>query len=102
MAVRDLSIYAESFNGELKHYPDSNGLEVDAILKLKNGEYGAIEIKIASDKNIEDGISSLNRFEKKMKENGLKTPAFKMILTSHGSSKKEGDIYIVPISMLGL
>jgi len=37
-----------------------------------------------------------------MKENGLKMPAFKMILTSHGSSKKEGDVYIVPISMLGL
>ena len=102
MAVRDLSIYADSFNGELKHYRDSNGLEVDAILKLNNGEYGAIEIKIASDKNIKDGISSLNKFEKKMKENGLKMPAFKMILTSHGSSRKEGDVYIVPISMLGL
>lgn len=102
MAVRDLSIYANSFNGELKHYRDSNGLEVDAILKLNNGEYGAIEIKIASDKNIKDGISSLNRFEKKMKESNLKLPAFKMILTSHGHSKKEGDIYIVPISMLGL
>ena len=37
-----------------------------------------------------------------MKENGIKTPACKMILTSHGSSKKVGDIYIVPISMLGL
>ena len=61
MAVRDLSIYADSFNGELKHYRDSNGLEVDAILKLKNGEYGAIEIKIASDNNIKDGISSLNK-----------------------------------------
>ena len=102
MAVRDLSIYAESFNGELKHYRDSKGLEVDAILKLTNGEYGAIEIKITSDKNIEEGIDSLTKFENKMKENGLKTPAFKMILTSHGSSKKVGDIYIVPISMLGL
>ena len=102
MAVRDLSIYAESFNGELKHYRDSKGLEVDAILKLTNGEYGAIEIKIASDKNIEEGINSLTKFENKMKENGLKTPTFKMILTSHGSSKKVGDIYIVPISMLGL
>ena len=102
MAVRDLSIYAESFHGELKHYRDSKGLEVDAILKLVNGEYGAIEIKIASDKNILEGINSLTKFESKMKENGIKTPTFKMILTSHGPSKKVGDIYIVPISMLGL
>ncbi len=102
MAVRDLSIYADSVNGELKHYRDSNGLEVDAILKLNNGEYGAIEIKIASEKNIASGISSLNNFENKMKENGLKTPAFKMVLTSHGSSKKEDGVYVVPISMLGI
>ena len=102
MAVRDLSIYADSFNGELKHYRDSNGLEVDAILKLKNGEYGAIEIKIASEKNIRDGISSLENFEQKMKNSFLKTPAFKMVLTSHGVASKVNDVYIVPISMLGV
>lgn len=102
MAVRDLSIYAESFNGELKHYRDSNGLEVDAILKLNNGEYGAIEIKIASDKNIKEGIDSLAKFENKMKNSGLKTPTFKMILTSHGSAHKIDDTYIVPLSMLGI
>lgn len=102
MAIRDLSVYADSFNGELKHYRDSNGLEVDAILKLNNGEYGAIEIKIASNKNIDDAVASLNRFEKIMQKNNLKTPSFKLILTSHGSCVKEGDIYVVPISMLGL
>ena len=101
MAVRDLSIYAESFGGELKHYRDSNGLEVDAILKLNNGEYGAIEIKISSEENIKEGIDSLTRFEKRMRESNLKTPTFKMILTSHGSSQKIGDIYVVPISLLG-
>lgn len=102
LAVRDLSIYADSFNGELKHYRDSNGLEVDAILKLNNGEYGAIEIKIASDKNIRDGVNSLNIFEKKMENNGLKAPAFKMVLTSHGSARIANGVYIVPISMLGV
>lgn len=102
MAIRDLSIYAESFNAELKHYRDSNGLEVDAILKLDNGEYGAIEIKIASDKNIKEGIDSLKNFENKMRKNGLITPTFKMVLTSHGSAYKKDDTYIIPISMLGV
>lgn len=41
-AVRDLTIYSELFNGELKHYRDSSGLEVDTIIKLPNGKYGAI------------------------------------------------------------
>ena len=100
-AVRDLSVYAESLGAELKHYRDSSGLEVDAIVKLPNGEYGAIEIKIASEKNISEGISSLNSFDKKMKESSLKQPSFKMILTSHGPCRKTDDnIYIVPINML--
>ena len=92
-AVRDLSVYAD--------YRDSSGLEVDAIVKLPNGEYGAVEIKIASEKNISEGISSLNSFSKKMKENELKLPSFRMILTSHGSCRKtEDNIYIVPINLL--
>ena len=100
-AVRDLSVYAESLGAELKHYRDSSGLEVDAIVKLPNGDYGAVEIKIASEKNISEGISSLNSFYKKMKDNKLKLPSFRMILTSHGVCRKTGEgIYIVPINLL--
>ena len=100
-AVRDLSVYADSLGADLKHYRDSSGLEVDVIIKLPNGEYGAIEIKIASEKNISDGIASLKSFDKKMLENGLKQPSFKMVLTSHGYCKKtEEGIYIVPINFL--
>ncbi|MBQ7171282.1 MAG: ATP-binding protein [Clostridia bacterium] len=98
-AVRDLSVYAEAIGGELKHYRDSSGQEVDAIIELENGDYCAVEIKIASDKNISDGISSLNGFEKKVFKSGLKKPQFKMLLTSHGGCyRTEGGIFVVPIS----
>lgn len=100
-AVRDLSVYAESLGAELKHYRDASNLEVDAIVRLPSGEYGAVEIKLASNKNISDGIDSLNSFSKKMRDNGLKEPLFRMILTSHGYCKKtEEGIYIVPINLL--
>lgn len=101
MVVRDLSIYAEANNGELKHYRDSNGQEVDAIVEMENGSYAAIEIKIASEENIEKGIKSLCLFEKKMLENNLQPPLFKMVVTSHGASykSKEG-VYVVPINFL--
>lgn len=100
-AVRDLSVYAESLGAELRHYRDSSGLEVDVIVRLPNGEYGAVEIKISSEKNISDGIASLNAFTKKMKDSKLKLPIFKMILTSHGACRKtEEGIYIIPINML--
>lgn len=101
MAVRDLSVYAESIGGKLKHYRDSTGQEVDAIIESKNGDYCAIEIKLYSEKNIEDGIASLNRFQNKVEKSGNKPPRFKMILTSHGGARKTDDgIYIVPISVL--
>lgn len=99
-AIRDLSIYAQSFNATIKHYRDSDGQEVDAIIELPNSDYGAIEIKIASDDNINDAIKSLNSFEKKIKKSNKKTPSFKMVLTSHGPCYKKDDIYIVPITCL--
>lgn len=100
-AVHDLSIYAESFGAEVKHYRDSSGLEIDALVKMKNGHYGAIEIKIYSEDNIKKGIASLIAFENRMKGSNLKTPSFKMILTSHGYSQKTKEgIYIVPINLL--
>ena len=100
-AVRDLSVYAESIGGDLKHYRDSSGQEVDAVVEMENGEYCAVEIKIASERNIKEGIDSLNGFEEKMRNNGLKAPLFKMILTSHGACyKTEDGIYVVPITCL--
>lgn len=99
-AIRDLSVYAEAIGGELKHYRDSSGQEVDAIVELENGEYCAVEIKIASEKNIEDGISSLLSFEQKMRASELKAPLFKMILTSHGACYQKDGVYIVPITCL--
>lgn len=100
-AVRDLSVYADYHQAKLKHYLDSEGQEVDAIFELENGNYGAIEIKIRSEKNIQQGIKSLTDFETKISENNLKKPSFKMVLTSHGEcyKSKEG-IYIVPINYL--
>ena len=101
LAVRDLSVYAQANKATLKHYRDSSGQEVDAVIEMKNGEYGAIEIKIASEDNIKKGIKSLNAFEQKMISSKLKTPFFKMVLTSHGSCyKDESGVYVVPITCL--
>lgn len=100
LAVRDLAIYLEPSGGSLKHYRDSNGQEVDAIASLPNGEYGAIEIKIASEANVASAIASLNRFEGKMRANELKTPKFKMVLTSHGGCYCKDGVYVVPITSL--
>ncbi len=101
LAVRDLFVYASTFGATLKHYRDSSGQEVDAVVEAQDGEYGAIEIKLASEENIEEGAASLNRFERKLRESELRLPKFKMILTSNGTcSKREDGIYVVPLTCL--
>ena len=100
LAVRGLSMYADLIQVELKHYRDSSGREVDAIVEPRNGNYAAIEIKIYSDENIKNAFASLKKFEKALKQDGLKFPQFKMVLTSHGPCYRKDGIYVVPITML--
>ncbi len=62
LVERDLRIYIESLGGKLYHYRNnSNGLEIDAIVELPGGEYGAIEIKLGSNE-IDSAKKSLNKF----------------------------------------
>ena len=101
MAIRDLSVYSSALGGKLKHYRDSTGREVDAILELENGEYAAIEIKLGSEEGIHSGVSSLLSFSSLLEKAGQKKPKFSMVLTSHGQcSISEEGVYIVSINHL--
>ncbi len=101
LAIRDLSVYAEAIGGKLRHYRDSSGQEVDAIIETRNGDYCAIEIKIYSEQGIKDATKSLNRFKSKLLKSDNRLPKFMMILTSHGNCyKTEDGIFVVPISVL--
>ncbi|MDL2292946.1 DUF4143 domain-containing protein, partial [Acholeplasma sp. OttesenSCG-928-E16] len=41
MCIKDLRVYAQSNDGEVFYYRDSNGLECDAVIHLRNGKWGA-------------------------------------------------------------
>lgn len=101
-AVRDLSIYASVYDGEVRHYRDNSGLECDAVLHLPNGKWAAIEIKLGGEKLIKEGADSLNRLKNKLAEkSNEKAPSFMMILTAFGPLYKRPDgIYVVPINCL--
>ena len=102
MAVRDLRVYAQALDGNVFHYRDSNGLECDAVIHLRNGKYGLVEIKLGGQKLIEEGAETLNRFASTIDTDKMRSPSFKMILTAVGNLayKREDGIYIVPISCL--
>lgn len=102
MCIRDLRVYADGLNGSLYKYRDKYGLECDAVLTLRNGQYALIEIKLGGTKAVEEGAEALNKLEKLITEKGYNPPTFKMIITGnnpYGYRRKEG-IYQIPIGCL--
>lgn len=102
MAVRDLRVYADALDGKLYHYRDKNGLECDAVLHLRNGNFGLIEIKLGGDSLIESGANTLKRLADKIDTSKMKSPSFLMVLTGLGqyAYKRNDGVYVVPIGCL--
>ena len=103
MCVRDLRVFAEALNGKVYHYRDKSGLECDAVVHLRNGQYGLIEIKLGGDTLIKEGVATLTALANQIDTERMKAPAFKMILTAtgeHAYRRPEDGIYVVPIGCL--
>jgi predicted AAA+ superfamily ATPase len=103
MCVRDLRVFAEALNGKVYHYRDKNKLECDAVVHLRNGQYGLIEIKLGGESLINKGVETLNTLTEQIDTTHMKAPAFKMILTAtseHAYRRPEDGIYVVPIGTL--
>ena len=103
LCIRDLRIYAEALDGSVFHYRDSNNLECDAVIHLRNGKYGLIEIKLGGDKLIEEGAATLKKLESKLDTDRMNKPSFLMVLTGVGNYafRRSDGVYVVPIGALG-
>lgn len=102
LCVRDLRVYADALNGNVFHYRDKNGLECDAVIHLKNGKYGLVEIKLGGDKLIEEGSKSLKTMASKIDTEKMKTPSFLMVLTGTGdyAYRRQDGVFVVPVGCL--
>ena len=102
MAIRDLRVYSESMDGKVYHYRDNNKLECDAVVHLRNGKYGLIEIKIGGEKWIEEGAKNLHSLAKIIDTSQMSTPSFLMVLTGIGNYayRRDDGVYVVPIGCL--
>lgn len=102
MCVRDLRVFADALHGCVYHYRDKTGLECDAVIHLRNGAYGLIEIKLGGDAAIEHGAETLKKLRDKIDTDKMKAPAFLMVLTGtsqYAFQRKDG-VYVVPIGCL--
>jgi predicted AAA+ superfamily ATPase len=102
MCVRDLRVYAEALGGSVYHFRNKAGLECDAVVHLRNGSYGLIEIKLGGEKLIREGAETLTSLTESIDTSKMKEPAFRMILTAvdQYAYRREDGICIVPVGCL--
>ena len=102
LCIRDLRVYAESIKGKVYHYRDANDLECDAVIHLRDGSYGLIEIKLGGDSLINEGADTLKKLESRIDITKMKNPSFLLVLTATGkyAYRREDGVYVVPIGCL--
>lgn len=102
LCVRDLRVYADALGGQVYHYRDKNGLECDAVIHLRNGSYGLVEVKLGGSVLIEEGAAALKKLASKIDTTKMKSPSFMMVLTGIGDyayARKDG-VIVVPVGSL--
>lgn len=110
LCIHDLSIYASVLPdigpNPVFYYRDSDGLETDAIIELRDGRWAAFEIKLGENK-YKEAAASLNRLKDKIALNPAAQnpkPVFLAVLVGAGEYArfdKETGVYIIPITTLG-
>ena len=102
MCIRDLRVFTDALGGTVYHYRDKTGLECDAVVHLRNGSFGLIEIKLGGDAAIEHGVDTLKTLAAKIDTDKMKKPAFLMVLIAVGdyAYRREDGVYVVPIGCL--
>ena len=102
LAVRDLRTYADALMGKVAHYRDVTNLECDAVVHLRDGNYGLVEIKIGGDNLIDEGADSLKKLRDKIDTTKMKKPSFLMVLIGIGelAYRRDDGVYVVPLGCL--
>jgi len=100
LCVRDLRVYAQVIGGEIYHYRDRTDLEVDAIVHLRDGRWGAVEMKLGHDR-IDEAVKNLLKVKNKVDTDKMQSPSFLMVITSSGYAyEREDGVLVVPIGCL--
>ena len=100
MAVRDLRVYADSLNGNVFYYRDKLGNEVDAIIELSDGRWGAVEIKMGGNEE-EKAAANLLKFKKNVDTKKMGEPSFLAIVTATQTAYQRDDsVWVIPLGCL--
>ena len=100
LVIRDLRVFAQALDGEVFHYRDNYGVEVDAVVQLRDGRWGAIEIKLGS-AQVDAAAASLLRFQRQIDRRQTGEPAFLAVICGKGYGYRRPDgVVVIPIGAL--
>lgn len=102
MCERDLRIYSQVTAGDLYHYRDGRGREIDAVVTTADGRWGAIEIKLGAHQ-IDEAAAKLLALQREMQTDPAATPPAMLCvvcgMSSYGYTRPDG-VHVVPITAL--
>ncbi len=107
LVLRDLKVYSSASDGHISYYNDRYGLEADAVLRLSDGRYALIEVKLGQSE-VDEGAKHLNKidnlvneYNKTEKQVPLRPPDLKIVITgTQYGYKREDGVFVIPIGCL--
>ncbi|UPK73484.1 DUF4143 domain-containing protein [Nocardioidaceae bacterium SCSIO 66511] len=101
LVVRDLRIYTQLLGGVVETWRDSNGNEIDAIVRLPGDQWGAFEIKL-NPRDIDAAAASLLRFASSIDVSKHNAPRTLGVITGTGyAGRRDDGVQVIPIGALG-
>lgn len=102
LVVRDLRVYAQAHGGELFHYRDSTGLEVDIVCELGDGRWLAAEVKLGTRAGVDHAASALLKLRDRVDTTVIGPPSNLVVITATGFGYRRPDgVFVTPLSSLG-
>lgn len=101
LVVRDLRVYAQARDGDVLHYRDDSGLEVDAVVRTRDHRWAAFEVKLGAHR-IDEGAANLIRFRDRVDTERMQEPGALAVITGTGYAYQRPDgVSVIPIGHLG-
>jgi predicted AAA+ superfamily ATPase len=100
LCTRDIRVYAQTNDGDVFHYRDKSGLESDLIVRLHDGRWAAIEVKLGK-KQIDEAAENLLALKARINEDKMGEASFLMVITGgQYASRRNDGVLVVPVACL--
>lgn len=86
---------------ELKHYRDSTGLEIDAIVERRSGEWVGIEVTLGGERALDEAVANFGKLRTRLTQQQLgRLASFCVITGGQTSYTRPDNIHVISLGHL--